>query len=140
MSRALLTTAVGLLFSAALTAPAYACDNACNPCDPEKERCICHNIGGPRDLGANCDMTGTCTYPTTTGNVTVSPNHFLGIIIGFNQANTRALGAHIGHGDGPIEVEFDPPLHLAATAGPHRASNVECLGERVIEQPEEPGN
>jgi len=85
-------------------------------------------------------MTGNCTYPTDTGNVTVTPNHFLGIIISFNESNARALGAHIAHGDGRIITTFDPPLHLAATAGPHRASNVECLGERVLEQPTEPGN
>ena len=22
---------------------------------------LCHNIGGPRDLGANCEATGYCT-------------------------------------------------------------------------------
>ncbi len=137
---ALVTAVLSLMFIAASIPPAYACGNACHPCDPEKERCFCHNIGGPRDLGANCDMTGNCTYPTDTGNVTVDGNHFLGIIIGFKQTNTKALAAHISHGDGPIVTEFDPPLHLAATAGPHRASNVECVGERVLEQPPEPGN
>ena len=137
-----LTAALSLMLLAASVPPAYACGNACHPCDPEKERCFCHNIGGPDDLGANCDMTGNCTYPTESGDVTVAPNRFLGIIIGFNQTNVKALGAHINHGDGPILVEFDPPLHLASTAGPHRASNVECIGERALEQvqPPEPGN
>ena len=111
-------------------------------CDPQKEKCfICHNIGGPRDLGANCDMTGNCSYPTAEGGtVTVLAPHFLGIIIGFNQSNAKALGAHIGHGDGFIVSTFNPPLHLASTAGPHRASNVECVGSRVLPQPPEPGN
>ena len=85
-------------------------------------------------------MTGACSYPTASGDVAVAPNHFLGIIINFNEDNARALGAHINHGDGQIIATFDPPLHLAPTAGPHRASNVECLGERVLEQPDEPGN
>ena len=135
---ALATAALSLMFIAGIPA-AYACGD-CHPCNPERERCFCHNIGGPRDLGANCDMTGNCTYPTDNGNVTVDGKHFLGIIIGFKETNVKALAAHIAHGDGPIETEFDPPLHLAATAGPHRASNVECVGERVLSQPPEPGN
>lgn len=85
-------------------------------------------------------MTGACSYPTASGDVAVAPNHFLGIIINFNEDNARALGAQINHGDGQSIATFDPPLHLAPTAGPHRASNVECLGERVLEQPPEPGN
>jgi hypothetical protein len=139
MYRFIFVVFLSLTLHVAAAAPAYAGGGSCDPCDPER-RCICHNIGGPEDLGANCDMTGTCTYPTDSGDVTVTPNHFLGIIIGFNESNTKALGAHIGHGDGRIVATFDPPLHLAPTAGPHRASNVECLGERVLEQPTEPGN
>ena len=139
MYRIALTIVLGLIFAAGTVPSASACDSVCDPCNPDS-RCICHNIGGPDDLGANCDMTGTCTYPTDQGDITVTPNHFLGIIISFNAANSKALGAHIGHGDGPIVARFNPALHLASTAGPHRASNVECLGERVLEQPEEPGN
>jgi hypothetical protein len=85
-------------------------------------------------------MTGNCTYVFEEQEITVTPNHFLGIIVGFNQDNPRALAAHIAHGDGFIDTIFDPPLHLASEIGPHRASNVECLAERVIEQPDEPGN
>ena len=140
MYRIALTALLGLFFVAGSVPSASACDSPCDPCNPER-RCICHNIGGPEDLGANCDMTGNCTYPIEGGGeITVAPNHFLGIIIGFNAENTKALGAHIGHGDGRIVARFDPALHLASTAGPHRASNVECMGERVLEQPEEPGN
>jgi hypothetical protein len=102
---------------------------------------ICHNIGGPRDLGANCDMTGTCTYTAGTGQaITLPEDGFLGIIIGFNQNSAGALAAHLAHGDGFIISTFDPPLHLASTDGPHRDSNVECLAIREVPQPNEPGN
>lgn len=138
MIRVTLSAVLTLLFIAATSPFSFAGDPDCSPCSQTK--CICHNIGGPDDLGANCDMTGNCTYPTDTGDVTVAPNEFLGIVIGFNRNNPRALGAHINHGDGRILATFDPPLHLAATAGPHRASNVECIGERTFEQPAEPGN
>jgi len=105
---------------------------------PPPSTVLCHNIGGPRDLGANCDMTGNCSFILDGGStITVAPNNFLGIIIG---ASPTALPAHIAHGDGFVLLEFDPPLHLASVIGPHRASNVECLATRVIPQPEEPGN
>jgi len=135
-------TILNLLLAIAFVAATAPSGFACEPCDPCSDKpCICHNIGGPDDLGANCDMTGTCTYMLEGGQeIRVTPDHFLGIIIGFNQANSKAFAAHINHGDGPIEVEFDPPLHLASEIGPHRASNVECLGHRVFTQPDEPGN
>ena len=101
---------------------------------------ICHNIGGPRDLGANCDMTGNCSFTTDNVTLLVTPNHFLGIIIGFNQDSQGALAAHIAHGDGFIITTFDPPLHLASTGQNHQAANVECLAERIVPQPGEPGN
>ena len=111
------------------------------PCDPTKTVCttICHNIGGPRDLGANCDMTGNCSVLLDDGStITVTPNHFLGIII---SAGPKALAAHLKHGDGFVEATFDPPLHLASTGQIHAASNVECLAERATTtQPDEPGN
>ncbi len=142
---------LALAFSAG---PAAAGETQCDPktqkcppeppeCNPKKENCvdICHNIGGPRDLGANCDMTGTCTYELDGGGeIEVVPPTFLGIIIGVNFDKGNALLAHLKHGDGPILETFDPPLHLASVIGPHRASNVECLGFRVFEQPDEPGN
>lgn len=113
-------------------------------CDPKDPKCepppkgICHNIGGPRDLGANCEATGNCSVLLEDGTtLTLGPNQFLGIVI---SASERALAAHIAHGDGPIVATFDPPLHLASEIGPHRASNVECLGTRVLPQPPEPGN
>ncbi|MDQ3562760.1 MAG: hypothetical protein M3436_01010 [Pseudomonadota bacterium] len=101
---------------------------------------ICHNIGGPEELGANCDGTGTCTYELEDGTIEVAEGNFLGIVIGQNGLPTAALLAHIAHGDGPIVQLFDPPLHLASEIGPHRASNVECEGTRVVLQPPEPGN
>jgi hypothetical protein len=107
---------------------------------------LCHNIGGPRDLGANCDGTGTCTYELEGGEtIAVAKDHFLGIVIGEplslpSPTNEKARAAHIAHGDGFVITRFDPPLHLASEIGPHRASNVECLAERVFKQPPEPGN
>jgi len=101
---------------------------------------ICHNIGGPDELGANCDgATGSCTVTLEDGGTLIVPlNNFLGIIVGTDSPG--AIAAHIAHGDGPILLIFDPPLHLASTGQNHEASNVECLGQRVIPQPTEPGN
>jgi hypothetical protein len=107
---------------------------------------LCHNIGGPRDLGANCDGTGTCTYVHDGTTITVAPGFFLGIKIGGPQfqapvdLSNNAVAAHIAHGDGITILNFDPPLHLASDIGPHRASNVDCLAERIIKQPPDPGN
>jgi hypothetical protein len=105
---------------------------------------LCHNIGGPKDLGANCDMTGTCTYQTSanSGILTLGPNQFLGILIGIDldSGPAGAIAAHLAHGDGLAVATFDPPLHLASVTGPHRDSNVECIGTRAIPQPPEPGN
>ncbi|MDQ3040326.1 MAG: hypothetical protein M3R16_11100 [Pseudomonadota bacterium] len=109
------------------------------PPPPPVSNVICHNIGGPRDLGANCEATGNCTVPLVGGSLlTFSANQFLGILIGAKGENAQA--AHIAHGDGFAHTIFEPPLHLASVIGPHRASNVECLATRVIPQPEEPGN
>ena len=120
-------------------------------CDPNKEKCppppctkncttVCHNIGGPRELGANCDgATGLCTFTLDTGSTIGVPlNHFLGIII---SAGPNALAAHLKHGDGFVKMTFDPALHLASTGQNHQASNVECLAERATTtQPPEPGH
>jgi hypothetical protein len=107
---------------------------------PPPPKAICHNIGGPQELGANCDgATGECTYTLDTGQtLTVARNHFLGILI--PPTSGGALAAHLAHGDGPVETVYDPPLHMASTGQNHRASNVECVGERVLPQPPEPGN
>jgi hypothetical protein len=142
MYRAVLAVVLSLMFVvvAAPTSYAQSCGPKDPPCPPPTKS-LCHNIGGPRDLGANCDMTGTCTYTIGDGqNLTLGANQFLGIIIGFNQDSAGALAAHIAHGDGGIDATFNPPLHLASTDGPHRDSNVECIGTRIIPQPNEPGN
>lgn len=109
------------------------------PPPPPSGDLICHNIGGPRDLGANCENTGNCSVDLVGGGsiVFTNPNQFLGILIG---ASDQAAAAHIAHGDGYAELIFDPPLHLASVIGPHRASNVECMGTRILPQPPEPGN
>ena len=105
---------------------------------PPEKNVICHNIGGPRDLGANCEATGNCTVLLEDGTLlTFSQNQFLGIVIG---ASDTSAGAHIAHGDGFVQFLFEPALHLASVIGPHQASNVECLATRVFPQPPEPGN
>jgi len=126
----------------AFSAGPAAAQSKCGGKDQPPCKLICHNIGGPRDLGANCDMTGTCSYELDGGGVIlVEPNNFLGIIIGFNQDSDGALNAHLDHGDGFVLFEFVPPLHLASVIGPHQASNVECLATRATTtQPPEPGN
>ncbi|QSX77930.1 hypothetical protein [Agrilutibacter solisilvae] len=127
--KSLMTAALGL--SAALAAgSAFAGGQA---------YVLCHNIGGPMDLGANCEATGNCSVALEGGEVlTFSANQFLGIIIG---ASENAWAAHLAHGDGFATRVFDPPLHLASVIGPHQASNVECLARRATtEQPPEPGN
>jgi hypothetical protein len=108
--------------------------------EPSETKALCHNIGGPRDLGANCEATGTCTFILQDGSrVVLASDQFLGILVGAK--GTRAILAHLAHGDGfatgPI---YDPPLHLASVVGAHQASNVDCLASRVFAQPDEPGN
>ena len=166
MYRAALALVLSLILVAVLAPTSYAqqCDphdpncpppacgdphNPCTPppCDPATDpHCaanfLCHNIGGPKNLGANCDPgTGTCTFTTDTGQtISVGPNQFLGIIIGFNQNSAGAFAAHVAHGDGNISVIFNPPLHLASDVGPHKGSNVECLATRIVPQPPDRGN
>jgi len=109
---------------------------------------LCHNIGGPRELGANCEFRSpndTACAVELEGGLTVflQPNQFLGILIfsGPNHLppNTQALASHLAHGDGFAIATF-PAQHLASQVGPHAQSNVECIGIRVIPQPPEPGN
>ena len=108
----------------------------CLPCKFE----ICHNIGGPRELGANCDGTGNCSFVQDGETFNVPEDHFLGIIIGFKTIGP-ALKAHLNHGDGFVLQTFDPALHLASEGQNHRAANVECFAKRAITtQPPEPGN
>ena len=127
-------------------------DGKCLPCDEcdcgkdEKDEClpckfeICHNIGGPRELGANCDGTGNCSFVQDGQTFNVPEDHFLGIIIGFKTLGP-ALRAHLNHGDGFVLQTFDPALHLASEGQNHRAANVECFAKRAITtQPPEPGN
>ena len=142
MYRAMLAVVFSLIFVVVAVPTAYAGGEVPPPPCTKDCKQICHNIGGPRDLGANCDMTGTCTYTLGDGggNLTLGPNQFLGIVISFNQDSAAAFAAHIAHGDGGIVATFDPALHLASTDGPHRDSNVECIGTRVFPQPPEPGN
>jgi hypothetical protein len=122
----------------------FGVGSALAECGIEAEECLCHNIGGPMDLGANCDpATGTCSVDLLDGSTLhVREGYFLGIIIPPTSGNGSdgALAAHIAHGDGFVITEFDPPLHLAYTGQIHKASNVECLARRILPQPPEPGN
>lgn len=131
--KSLLTAALSV--SATLIAGS-ACAGGPNP--PPEKYTLCHNIGGPRDLGANCEATGNCTVLLEDETLlTFSQNQFLGIVIG---AGDQSINAHLAHGDGFVQFLFEPALHLASAIGPHRASNVECLATRFFPQPPEPGN
>jgi hypothetical protein len=126
--KSLTTAALGI--SATLVASAAIAGG--NP------RILCHNIGGPRDLGANCEATGNCTFILPDNStVTFTGDEFLGILIG---ASNTAWAAHLAHGDGYAFMTYNPPLHLASVVGPHQESNVECIARRAIPQPPEPGN
>ena len=108
---------------------------------------LCHNIGGPRELGANFEFRHAgdtaCAVELETVTVFLQPNQFLGILIfsGPNHLppNNQALASHLAHGDGFANVTFSAQ-HLASEIGPHLQSNVECVGTRAIPQPTEPGN
>src|SRR5688572_6402545 len=115
-----LATLVGLTIAFANLASATGEE----PPPPTTDKGICHNIGGPRELGANCDGTGACTYTLDTGaTIRVAAGNFLGILI--PPTSEGALAAHLAHGDGPVQTTYDPPLHLASTGQIHKASNVE---------------
>ena len=106
---------------------------------PPPKATLCHNIGGPRDLGANCEATGNCTFIMPDGSTMVfTEDQFLGILVGAHSAS--AILAHLAHGDGFAWGVYNPPLHLASVVGPHKESNVECVATRVVTQPPEPGN
>lgn len=125
------------LMTAALGATLIAGSAIAGGTKPPPEA-VCHNIGGPRDLGANCEATGNCTFILPDGSLmTFTGEEFLGILIG---ASDNAMAAHLAHGDGFAFMIYDPPLHLASVVGPHKESNVECLARRAIPQPPEPGN
>jgi hypothetical protein len=111
--------------------------------EPPPKDGFCHNIGGPEATGggADCDPeTDACTVTEegTGRTFTVYPEEFFGIIIG--TSSPKAILAHLAHGDGPTVEIIDPPLHLASQGDNHKASNVECIGTRLLEQPDEPGN
>lgn len=137
---------LALVFSAGPAAAGGKEPPACDPktkeceeppkCDPKKELCdLCHNIGGPRELGANCDNANADEFPCA---FLESDLAYAGIIIG---ASDNALDAHLKHGDGFVLISFDPPLHLASEGLNHQAANVECVALRATTtQPPEPGN
>jgi len=144
-----LCTTAGLMLFAGTSLAGEECDPKtdpkCEPPPPPPKELLCHNIGGPMELGANCDgATGACTftYMDAAGllnTITVPENHFLGIFIG--ASSEGAIAAHLAHGDGFVTAIFEPRLHLASTGQIHKASSVDCMAERAITvQPPEPGN
>jgi len=127
-----------------------------NKCEvPPPPKGICHNIGGPNQLGANCDalaannITLECrliqdpgllefyfdAVDACNGLVDCINNIYAGILVPFSP---QAAVAHHNHGDGVLLASFDrihDPL-------PHVSANVDCFGTRSgdILQPPEPGN
>ena len=150
--KSLLTIAVslGLTFVAgsafAGEEKCYDKNNKSIACPPTKVE-YCHNIGGPRGLGANYDglTSGACTaigeeLRERYGDL-VAVNYFFGILIPPTSIpNEKALAAHIAHVDGPVVVKLPERFHDASELGPHISSNVDCIGVRVLPQPPEPGN
>jgi len=103
--------------------------------NPPPPQVLCHNIGGPQELGANCDNANADAFPCV---LITNPLVYAGIVI---DPNDSAFEAHLKHGDGFAITIFDPPLHLASQGAKHEASNVECLAVRELtQQPPEPGN
>lgn len=50
--------------------------------EPPPPKGICHNIGGPEELGANCDQANQCTLELEDGRtITVLGTTFLGIVV-----------------------------------------------------------
>lgn len=129
------SAAVAGVFLSLITVHAFAAGTPTLP-----KTTLCHNIGSPRDLGANCEATGRCTFILPGGvEMVFTGSQFLGTVVKATGAN--AIAAHIAHGDGwIIGPVYKPPLHMASVVGPHRVSNVECIGERLIPQPGERGN
>lgn len=129
--------------------PPPPCEKDCEPpppaCDPAKEKCddLCHNIGGPRALGANCDA-GNCDSILDTGNAELIEAYGIaqglagdaagdiygGIVVPFS---SNAFDAHYNHGDGFTLVVFDR-IH---DTQPHVAANVGCF---AVRHDPDPGN
>lgn len=137
LKKSLMTVAMSV--SATLVVGSTFAGDKYPPPPPPEKQILCHNIGGPRDLGADCEATGNCTFILPDGTtMTFTGDQFLGILVGAQ--GEGAIAAHLAHGDGFAIAIYDPPLHLASVVGPHQESNVECLATRVIPQPTEPGN
>ena len=134
------------------------CEPACDPkkencdpvCDPKTEVCdVCHNIGGPNALGANCDA-GNCSLDDmiATGNADLIAAFQQALAICAQAADCdpddiyggipvpyadSAYTAHYNHGDGLTLVTFD---RIHATQ-PHVAANVGCF---AVRHDPDPGN
>jgi hypothetical protein len=127
-------------------------DGIGDACDKESPppltKGLCHNIGGPQGLGANCDGADECEafleeplLSLFRAAITVclatpgcDPDDIYAGIFVPHSAN--AFDSHVAHGDGPALLTFER-LH---DPQPHISANVDCFGARVFEQPPEPGN
>lgn len=106
------------------------------PPEPPKGS-LCHNIGGPQELGANCDYANSDEFPCSDFITITNPLVYAGIVI---DPNDSSFEAHLKHGDGFSIAEF-PRIHLASEGLNHQAANVGCIAVRALtEQPPEPGN
>ena len=118
--------------------PDCSSDPACKEPPPGD---LCHNIGGPdaKGGGANCDpdtVDPCCIETEEIGELCISGTQYFGIVI---SAGDQSRDAHIKHGDGLATSTFEA-LHLASDGQNHLGANVECVADRVNEQPPEPGN
>ena len=134
--------AVTLAF--ALSASTAMAQKVPPPCNPAKDVCdLCHNIGGPNALGANCDA-GNCDSILDTGDAELIANYGLAVALAGSAANQiyggivvpfgdAAFTAHFNHGDGFTLVTFDR-VH---DTQPHVAANVGCF---AVRHDPDPGN
>lgn len=123
-------------------------DCAKNPICQTPTKGLCHNIGGPNGLGANCDGADECAafleepllslFNAAIAICLTIPgcdpdDVYAGIFVPHSDS---AFNAHVNHGDGQALLTFER-LH---DPQPHVSANVDCFGVRVFEQPPEPGN
>jgi hypothetical protein len=105
---------------------------------PPVKKDVCHNIGGPNGLGANCDGTAECELITNAFllaqlaclqfSTCNTADIYAGIVVPFSDA---AIDAHIKHGDGFALATF---LRIHDTQ-PHISANVDCFAVRPFPDP-----
>src|SRR5262245_5892600 len=104
---------------------------------------ICHNIGGPDGLGADCGGADECELlEDPVLDAAFNAALIVALENGCNPASIyagifvphsdNAFDAHIKHGDGPALVFLPNRIHATQ---PHVGANVDCFGARVNAQP-----